>query len=267
MATSSVNNSGYISQTELNNLKPNTRTPQQELGKDEFLQLLAVQLANQDPLQPMEDTDFIAQMAQFTSLEQMSQLNESFGTQRAYSLIGKNVVGTLDDNTEVLGTVTGVTRMNNIDYLHVGAYKLPLANVKEIYDTGVDSNSLIANSAHLVGKQVEAEIPSEGTDSATGAPVTTKEKVSGTVESILVKNFTVYAKLKGTGKEVPVAYITKISGEAVTQAPAEKPETPDKPEEDKPTTDEVKPEETDKPTEGSDGTDEGSQQTIVKPLM
>lgn len=52
-----------------------------ELDKDAFLQLLTTQLANQDPLSPMEDREFIAQLAQFSSLEQMTELNKTFNKQ------------------------------------------------------------------------------------------------------------------------------------------------------------------------------------------
>ncbi|MET3697981.1 flagellar basal-body rod modification protein FlgD [Bacillus oleivorans] len=48
------------------------------LGKDEFLQILITQLQNQDPTNPMQDREFIAQMATFSSLEQMMNLSESF---------------------------------------------------------------------------------------------------------------------------------------------------------------------------------------------
>ena len=50
-----------------------------DLDKDAFLRLLTTQLANQDPLNPMEDKEFIAQLAQFSSLEQMQNLNKAVG--------------------------------------------------------------------------------------------------------------------------------------------------------------------------------------------
>ncbi|MDY0408164.1 flagellar hook assembly protein FlgD [Paracerasibacillus soli] len=56
------------------------RAPSSELGKDEFLKILMTQLQNQDPLNPMQDTDFIAQMAQFSSLEQMMNMATSIDT-------------------------------------------------------------------------------------------------------------------------------------------------------------------------------------------
>ena len=48
-----------------------------DLGKEEFLQLLVTQFQYQDPLNPMEDKEFIAQLAQFSSLEQNMQMNEN----------------------------------------------------------------------------------------------------------------------------------------------------------------------------------------------
>ncbi|MBP2026401.1 flagellar basal-body rod modification protein FlgD [Acetoanaerobium pronyense] len=74
---STVNNT--IRQTMLEDLnKPKTVNKNGDLGKDAFLQLLVTQLQNQDPLEPVDDKEFISQMAQFSSLEQMQNLNASF---------------------------------------------------------------------------------------------------------------------------------------------------------------------------------------------
>lgn len=86
------------------------------LGKDDFLQLLVAQLQNQSPLNPMEDRQFISQMATFASLEQMTNLNEAMNrfleTQQASSwlddtaLIGKQVTWRPDgEETEAMESV------------------------------------------------------------------------------------------------------------------------------------------------------------------
>lgn len=78
--------------------KAPTRGIKKELDKDAFLQLLVTQLKHQDPMKPMDDTAFIAEMAQFSSLEQMQNMNklleqqQSFGAlSQASGMIGKHV--------------------------------------------------------------------------------------------------------------------------------------------------------------------------------
>jgi len=78
-----------------------TTSADQALGKDAFMQLLVTQLRHQNPLEPMDNKDFIAQLSQFTSLEELSSLRESFdaslATQRtmtqtmAVGLLGREV--------------------------------------------------------------------------------------------------------------------------------------------------------------------------------
>jgi flagellar basal-body rod modification protein FlgD len=93
----------------------NGRTAQQSLGKDDFLKLLVTQLSNQDPTSPMDNTQFISQMAQFSSLEQMTNMNGEFSklnsmltSSNAVSTIGKTVDLNLGDTTTT-GVVDAVT--------------------------------------------------------------------------------------------------------------------------------------------------------------
>jgi len=68
------------------------------LGREDFLKLLVVQLEHQDPTNPLDDKEFIAQTAQFSSLEQMTEMNktlasliDSYKTNLSYSLLGRRV--------------------------------------------------------------------------------------------------------------------------------------------------------------------------------
>jgi len=88
----------------------------QNLGKEDFLKLLLAQLAHQDPSAPMEDKEFIAQMAQFSSLEQMTNMAADFAKMarmlrvtEASGSLGKSVEINLEDNT-IQGVVRAVTR-------------------------------------------------------------------------------------------------------------------------------------------------------------
>lgn len=68
------------------------------LGKDEFLKILMAQLQNQDPLNPMEDKEFISQMATFSSLEQMMEMNKSIG-----NLVSNQTTSPIIQNSHLIG--------------------------------------------------------------------------------------------------------------------------------------------------------------------
>ena len=92
------------------------RKPSHELGKDDFLKLLITQLSHQDPTKPTDNTQMIAQMAQFSSLEQMTNMNQEFAkmNQMLVSAQGVNTIGKTVDiaigDTSTTGVVEGVTQ-------------------------------------------------------------------------------------------------------------------------------------------------------------
>lgn len=127
------------------NTKP-TRTPKQELGKDDFLLLLTEQLKNQDPMNPMNDMEFISQMSSFSSLEQMLNMNkniESFVTSfqsnqktDAMRFLGTTITAKAPNIDE---PVTGVVEMVGFNgeepYLKVGEYAFAIEDVQLVSPT------------------------------------------------------------------------------------------------------------------------------------
>lgn len=85
-----------------------------ELGKDEFLRLLVTQLSNQDPLNPMDGQEFAAQLAQFTSVEQLININETLGIQGsmqqllAQSISNSSAAGLIGKTIEADGSKIAV---------------------------------------------------------------------------------------------------------------------------------------------------------------
>lgn len=115
------------------------RKAKQVLDKDDFLKLLITQLTNQDPTKPMEDREFIAQMAQFSALEQMVNMGEQMaqvanlvGRGQAYSLLGKTV--TVANGTE--------TAVGTVEEVSGGDYPQILINGKYYDAASVESVSI-----------------------------------------------------------------------------------------------------------------------------
>ena len=83
---------------------------QNQLDQTAFLRLLVVQLATQNPLEPMNDRDFFAQLAQFGMVNGIDQLKNSLQVSQAASLIGRTVevFSPLSENGQVNATIQGV---------------------------------------------------------------------------------------------------------------------------------------------------------------
>lgn len=121
------------------------------MGKQVFLQLLSTQMQNQNPLDPMDNTEFISQLAQFSSLEQASNLNKSFGALlqlvefgAAKDLIGQRIVyqDPYSGAPDQTGEVEGLRMEGGQACVVVGGQSIPLA-----YVTGIDSSPEAASEA------------------------------------------------------------------------------------------------------------------------
>ena len=108
------------------------------LGKDAFLQLLVCQMQNQDPLNPSTDTEYIAQLATFSQLEELQNLSSGVTTMQSMSMVGKYVTVSTTNSTGSTvmegGFVDVVTIKEGKAYVVIGGSEYPAENVTEVYD-------------------------------------------------------------------------------------------------------------------------------------
>ena len=110
------------------------------LDKQAFLQLLVAQMKYQDPLEPTSNTEYVSQLAQFSSLEEMQNMSNSVDLQRATSLVGSLVTVSSTDSTtgetsEVTGKVDYVTQSGSKTYLSINDSKYELSTLEKVWDT------------------------------------------------------------------------------------------------------------------------------------
>ncbi|KAB7668643.1 flagellar hook assembly protein FlgD [Bacillus sp. B1-b2] len=189
-------------------------TGNSNLGKDDFLKILVTQLQNQDPTSPMEDKEFIAQMAQFSSLEQMQNLNTTMSSfvnlQIQSNLIsygqfmGKEVnwskLETDDTGAEVVksgtGKVTSVAYKNDsVEFtLEDGTIVTP-ANISGMSGNAAENNLVLASQ--LIGKSVSY--------------LSNNEEISSKVQSVSLKNGQILLTLNDEAKsQISSGQIIKI---------------------------------------------------------
>jgi flagellar basal-body rod modification protein FlgD len=130
------------------NLLPegSARTPVQTLGQDDFLKLLVAQMSQQDPMNPMKDSEFIAQMAQFSALEQSKAMQQDMSSLRASSLLGQTVevADAAEDSGFRTGVVTAVKVEKGIPQLIVNGNKYLLSDVQSIQPTLLNPSAVTA---------------------------------------------------------------------------------------------------------------------------
>ena len=187
-----------------------------ELDKEAFLQLLVAQLQHQDPLEPQDNGEFIAQMAQFSSLEQMSNMTKSMDNittvlnnidtsvlvGQLSGMIGKgvewlNTESSADENgnpvtqsSSLSGTITGVTVASGVTkIIAVDAegtrHQVDISNVAHVYELGSteeeQAEETVSTSAQMVGQLVSWEETDVSTDE-NGETVYTKNTVVGVIQ-------------------------------------------------------------------------------------
>lgn len=208
MAVSGVNNN--TDQQSVSNAVKNV------LGKDDFLKLLVTQLKYQDPMEPTDNQDFLAQMAQFSSLEQMNNMSEGFTNfatltesmlrettiAQAVNMIGKTVTAVSPS-----GTVSGTTLAET--GLHVSASSDSMVLKTIPADTEV---TLVEKEDTMY--KVKLSDGTTGYIDANDIEVGEADKITGVVTGMVlvdgIPNVTI------NGENIPISYI-----EEVKQAPSQ----------------------------------------------
>jgi len=182
-----------------------TRTPNNDLDRDAFLNLLITQLRHQDPLNPMDDSQFIAQMAQFSTLEQMIQLNNTFERTQAFGMIGKIIDAEFfcparDEWVDIEGRfVTSVRRQGETVFLTVMGedgrpVDVPFDAVREVSEDffvtqqlfDIFANTSAQRATELIGMYVQALTVNGNTTSFIEGRVDSVKLAEGGAQAVLV---------------------------------------------------------------------------------
>ncbi len=102
-----------------------------KLGKDAFLQLLVTQLQNQDPLNPQSNEEFISQLTQFSTLEEMQNMTGTLTNAQALGLVGKNVILEVGKSS---GLTTTTTVAGYVEFVKMVEGEAKLSIKGELYD-------------------------------------------------------------------------------------------------------------------------------------
>lgn len=181
----------------------NTTSKTTSLGKDDFLKMLVAQLKNQDPLKPMDGTEFAAQLAQFSSLEQLTNMNTQLqnlglyqttaSNTQAVNLLGKEVSASQGNQFQVEGATANFSynlpaaaaqvsirildaSAQEVDHIEAGKQTAGLQNVT--WSRGDNSNGLYSYEVNAVD--------------ANGKAVTVQSMMTGKVTAVQYRDNAIY---------------------------------------------------------------------------
>ena len=204
----------------MRNDQQNGRQAGDVMGRHDFLMLLSAQLRHQDPLNPQSDADFSAQLAQFSSLEQMMNMSESLHQMQAFSLVGQYVIAnTMIDGRlmEIAGVVDSVFLHDGRKFAQIGENAVPVSDISEVFDGSVFGlpDQLIQTSSNLVGRNVKASVTvGEGSNAK-------ESTIEGVVTAVTVERGVMHARIdlaEGQTVLVPIGRIFEI-GSFVSNGP------------------------------------------------
>ena len=187
---------GVISKT--NNIeKTKTADELNKLGKDSFLKLLVAQMENQDPMQPQSNTEWVSQLATYSTLEQMQNMNAVMTNSQAFGLIGQDVIVATKNadgkESTISGKVDFVSVKGNKSYLSIDGNLYPSSDLQSIinpdYIKGnvipkVENKDLKFNKDHPEVMKFQVHM-GQGAGKATGLALS----ING--NDIPAKNFTI----------------------------------------------------------------------------
>jgi flagellar basal-body rod modification protein FlgD len=158
--------------------------PGNDMDKNAFLRILSAELTNQDPMNAKDSTQYVTQMAQFASMEQMTNLNNTMSTYAANALVGKQVVTRINDidGTPYSGIVRDITNKSGQIKVGVEVNKNgktemwdfdynEIATVKEASNYTLDNlsgNTALLTAASMIGKKAELNIKGSEDKNITG---------------------------------------------------------------------------------------------------
>ncbi len=215
------------------NGNPKATGSAQSLGKDDFLNLMITKLKYQDPMKPMDDEDFIAQLAQFSTLEQMNNIAEGIASSNQWDFLQMQSI----NNSMATGLI-GKDIIANYEGFLVDGEKIPVINftakefAKEITFTIKDEQgNVVANlkssdvlpgvnqiewdSKDNFGNTVDngyykIEVKATGSN---GNPFKPSLSLIGTVESIAYRDGGAYLRVNGT--EIALGDVTSVGKQGI----------------------------------------------------